>query len=594
MTAVTLEPVAPRALDNGRMTTLVGSVAVFNIGLELTIIALALPAIAEDFPGASPATLSWIFTAYNVTVASLLLLFGWAAERHGRKRIFTLGLMVFGFGSLTSGLAPTIALLIVGRVVQAVGGAMLIPASLALILASVPPTERDRAIGVWGAAAGLSAAIGPSLGSVLIPALGWRSVFFVNLPLVGLSLVVARRRLVESLDPGMAPRVDPLAVPCGAAAVGLLVFTIVAGGSLGWASPTAIGLIAVAVALMAVFSCRSLRHPRPVIEPAVVQTRSFTVAAFATVAFVAGFTGWIVLAPTFLTQVWGYSVLTAGLAIAPGPLVMAVLAGPAGRLASRVGHGRVVAGGAVLAVGACGFWLITTTTESRYLTTMLPGQLLLGAGVAAAFPMLTAAALSEVEDRRFAMAAAGNTTVRQVSMAIGIAIAVAMVGGDLDDGAVDGVAGAAGRQALLDSFRLTWTAAALLFVIGGVIALALPNTGRSTSVRSPGIAATTSPRSAIGRWPASTNAGRSASTLSLDDLLSIERAKTVRDYLISSGVLEYILRGRGSRREERQWRRRSGSPGRDRGRRNRGPLIVRSGQNSSRRRTAPHNTCHSR
>ena len=118
MTAVTLEPVAPRALDNGRMTTLVGSVAVFNIGLELTIIALALPAIAEDFPGASPATLSWIFTAYNVTVASLLLLFGWAAERHGRKRIFTLGLMVFGFGSLTSGLAPTIALLIVGRVVD--------------------------------------------------------------------------------------------------------------------------------------------------------------------------------------------------------------------------------------------------------------------------------------------------------------------------------------------------------------------------------------------------------------------------------------------------------------------------------------------
>ncbi len=410
------------------LTIALGSAAVFFIALELTIISVAMPEIAVTFPDSTRATLSWIFTAYNVGVAAFLLVGGWLAERFGRRKLFMIGLTVFTIGSLASGLAPEVELLIAARTLQAIGGALLIPASLAVILHAVPHDKHDVAIGVWGAMAGLAAAAGPTLGAILVGGVGWRSVFLVNVPLAIVVGVVGLRHIEESCDPSIERGVDLFAVPAGAAAVGLLIFIIVAAGSVGWTSPVTIGCAAVAVALLAIFVKRSRSHPRPVFDPSVAATRSFTVGSLGTLTFVAGFTGWLVFAPTFLTEVWGYSVFTAGFAIAPGPLAMAISAGPAGKAAVRFGHGVVIAVGAILALAATIWWALAITGTPSYLTGLLPGLILLGIGVGAGFPMLTAATMSEVAPRRYAMGAAGSTTVRQLAMAVGIAIATAVVG----------------------------------------------------------------------------------------------------------------------------------------------------------------------
>ena len=448
--------------SKGRTTTLLGSVAIFLIALELTIISVALPEMEAEFADASRATLSWVFTAYNVGVASLLLVFGWAAERAGRKRLFLFGLAVFTVGSVASGLSPDIGTLIASRVVQAIGGAMLVPASLGLVLAANEASERDVAIGVWGSMAGLAAAVGPSIGAVLADVAGWRWVFLVNVPIALLAIVIGARSLDESMDENMPAKVDLVAVPAGSLAVGLLVFIIVAAEALGWANPVTIGLFVLSAVLGTVFVRRSVNHPAPLFDPSIARRSSFRVSSVATLCFVAGFTGWLVLAPTFLTEIWDYSVLRAGFAIAPGPLAMAIAAGPAGKVAARRGYGPVVSVGAVLGAAAIAWWVVAVGESPAYLTAFLPGALLLGVGVGAGFPMLTAAAMAEVPAHQYAMGAAGNTTIRQLAMALGIAAAIAIVGPPADAGSE------------LGPFVASWVACGVLFLVTALVMTRFP------------------------------------------------------------------------------------------------------------------------
>lgn len=433
------------------------SVAVFLIALEITIISVALPEIETAFSGSTRATVSWVFTAYNVGVASLLLVGGWLAERCGRKRVFLTGLWIFAVGSLVSGLAPSLPVLIAARVIQSIGGSLLVPASLALILRAVDTERREAAVGVWGAMAGLAAAIGPTVGAVLVDAASWRWVFLVNVPVAIGAALLGAVRLEESSDPAIPARVDLLAVPAGATGVGLLVFAIVASGPLGWTDPRVGGAVVVAAALIAILVRRSATHSTPVFDPTIARTRSFSVACAGTLLFVAGFTGWLVLAPTFLVDVWGYSTLRSGLAIAPGPLMMAVTAGPAGRWASAEGHRVVITAGAMSAVMAVAWWVTLIGVTADYVVAFLPGAVLLGIGVGLAFPMLTAAAMRDVEPDRFAMGAAGNTTMRQVAMAVGVAVAVAIVGSG-DDAVAD-----------VSAFRASWFVCGALFLMTATV-----------------------------------------------------------------------------------------------------------------------------
>ena len=386
-----------------------------------------------------------------------MLIAGWLAERDGRKHIFLTGMAVFAIGSVVTGLAPTVAFLIGGRVVQAVGGAMLLPSSLALILHSVPAERKDAAIGIWGAMAGLAAAVGPTLGALLVDFAGWRWVFLINVPVALVALALGPRVLIESRDPQAKRTVDLIGPPVGAAGVAALVFAIVAGGVRGLNAPVVLVAGAAALLLLIVFVARTVRHPSPIFPPELARLRTYRVGALGTLTFAAGFAGWLVMAPTFLVQVWGYTIVEAGFAIAPAPVAMAITAGPAGKLCSRFGYRWVVATGSLVAVGATVLWALTISVETSYVTTFLPGAILLGIGVGIGFPMLTAASMHDVAPRSYAVGAAGNTTVRQVAMALGISIAVAIVG--TAENATDDLA----------AFQTSWFVGGVLFALTAVV-----------------------------------------------------------------------------------------------------------------------------
>ena len=238
--------------------------AVFMVAMELTIIALALPEIRASL-NATPAALSWVINTYSIVVAALLLLSGWVADRYGRKRIFQLGLLLFAVGSVAAGVSVNIEMLIAARALQAVGGSLQYPAGMALLLTAFPRERHQTAMGTWSATGGLAAALGPAIGAVLVEAFGWRSVFFVNVPVALIALVLGARVLVESTGEDTESRVDTIGVPLASVGVGVIILGIVQGETWGWSSEFTLGAFAAGAIMIAAFVMRSRRHPRAAI-----------------------------------------------------------------------------------------------------------------------------------------------------------------------------------------------------------------------------------------------------------------------------------------------------------------------------------------
>lgn len=440
-------------------TISVTTVALFMVTLDISIVSLALPEIQADFAGTKPSTLSWVFTTYNIGVASLLLVAGRVADRAGRKRVFLWGLGAFALGSAISGAAPGVGLIIAGRAVQSVGGAMLLPTGPALLLADVPVERRSFALGIQGATAGLGAAVGPTIGALLIDAAGWRWVFFVNLVPVAYTLWRGSRVLTEAHGELAGQRVDTLAVPVGAIGVGLLAFSITQGEEWGWAHVGVIASAVGGVVLVAVLALRSMRHPRPLLDLTLYRVRSFTISSVSVVFFAMAFFGWVVLMPLFLVQAWGYSALAAGFALAPGPALSALVSPFAGRLCDHFGHRWVASAGiACCAIGPL-WWALAVGDHSAFATTMLPGQLIIGLGAGFTFSPLYAAALVHLPPAKFAIGASTRTTAYQLAVALGVAVAVALLGDP-------------GPGGLLDGFQRVWWASTALFLVGAAIAAA--------------------------------------------------------------------------------------------------------------------------
>ena len=420
--------------------------AAFMVALDLSIVNVAFPSIGRSFPTASPATLSWVLTAYSVVFGALLLGAGRIADRSGRRRIFALGLLVFTIGSLLCGVAPAAWLLIAGRVVQAVGAALLMPSSLALLLTATPPAARPRAVAMWGGISALAVATGPSLGSVLIDAGGWRWAFFVNLPVAAVAGLATRRHVRESVIGGPVP--DLVGVAMLSAAVASVALAITQGGDWGWSSSRVVGLFVLAAVLAPLAVRRSATHEAPAIDLDVFRSRTVAVANAATFLYSVGFFAMLLGNVLFLTSVWGYSTLEAGLAITPGPLVVAALSKWSGGLAARVGYGPVlVAGGLTFAAGLL-FYVAVVGAEGDYVTHWLPGALLVGFGVALSFPVLSAAAVAGLPQERFGVGGAVNQTARQLGAVLGVAVLIAIVGEPTSLG-----------QAV-DRFHLAWLVAA--------------------------------------------------------------------------------------------------------------------------------------
>lgn len=406
------------------VTSLVG----FMVALEITVIALARDEIAQAFPDASAAMLSWVITAYNIGVASVLLPAGWLADRFGRRRVFLWGLGIFAAGSLFAGLAPSAELLIAARVVQSLGGALQFPAGLALLLTAFPIERRQMAIGVWGGMGGLAAALGPSVGGLLVDALGWRSVFLINVPVAVLALLLGPTWLAESRGDGVARRVDLVGVPLASIGVGAFVLAIVQVSDWGWNSPWTIIASATGIVLVSLFVARSHRHPAPLFDLGLFRLRSYLVGNLGAVVFATGFFSWLIVLPEFLQRAWGWSVLKSGFAMAPGPMVSSLLAPVAGRLADRFGTRPLLVTGGLFGVAATSMHLAWTGTEPDYVVGLLIPGLVVGLCAACGFAPLVGAAMRDVPPPRYAMAGAGRTTIFQLSIALGVAAAIGIIG----------------------------------------------------------------------------------------------------------------------------------------------------------------------
>lgn len=414
-------------LARGWKVLAVASIAVFLVALDTTIVNIAFPAILRDFH-TDRATLSWILSAYNIAFAACLLTSGRLADRFGRRRIFFIGIWTFTIASALCGLAPNTGALIAARVLQAMGGALIMPSSLALVLPEFPMERRSAAIGVWGAVGGLSAAAGPILGSVLIDPVGWRGLFFVNAPMCMLALFFGRRLLVETRDPNAQGIPDIGGAVMATAGVGLIVLGIVQGEDWGRGSGRTVAVFAVGVILLAVFVWRCSRITDPVLDLDLFRQRYFSVANTSALLFSAGFFGMIFANVQFLTGVWGYSITGAGLAFAPGPFLSALVAAPAGRLADRVGH-RVVVVPGVLLYGFGAFLLVwRLPAEPNYWGAYFPAFVCTGLGVGLTIATIGAASSAFLPPHRFAMGGAVNATLRQIGAALGIAVVVAILG----------------------------------------------------------------------------------------------------------------------------------------------------------------------
>jgi EmrB/QacA subfamily drug resistance transporter len=406
--------------------SLIVCAGVFMSSLDLFIVNIAFPAIGRHFGGASLGTLSWILSGYAIVFAALLVPAGRWADAFGRKRAFLLGLGIFVVASAACAAAPSVGFLIAARVVQAAGGALMLPTSLGLMLPEFEAEKRHVAIGVWAATGGIAAAAGPPLGGLLVQA-DWRWVFLVNVPVGLLGMITGARTLAERRELDSA-RPDVIGAGALITAIGALVVAIVKGQEWGWGSPAILALLVVTAVFLPAIWWRSERHVAPIVEPAMLRVRSFGLAVGASVLFFGGFGAMLLAGVLFLTSVWHEPVLTAGLMLFPGPATATAFSVPSARLGARFGYrlpGMV--GAAVFAAGSV--WYITQTGDRpAYLSEYLPGAIISGAGVGLVIPTLTGAGAYSLAPERFATGAAVLTMGRQIGAALGVAVLVAVLG----------------------------------------------------------------------------------------------------------------------------------------------------------------------
>jgi EmrB/QacA subfamily drug resistance transporter len=419
-------------------TLLAVSVATFMLLLDITVVNVALPSIRQDL-GASFTDLQWVVDAYALTLAALVLTAGSLADRLGRRRLFAAGLAIFSAASLLCALAPGPVLLNLARALQGVGGAVLFAVSLALVAQEFPAgRQRGTAMGLYGATIGVAVAIGPLVGGALTDALGWRSIFSLNVPVGVAALAVTKLRLRESRDPN-ATRVDWGGVATFSGALFLLVLALVRGNAEGWGSRPIVSLLAGSGALLVAFVAIERRVRQPMLPLGLFTRPSFTGVQLAAFAVSGSLLAMFLYLTLYLQSYLGYSPLEAGLRYLPITL-LAFLFGPiAGALLSRVPARALLSVG--LGLTGVGLLLMSGIQAGSEWTTLLGGFLVAGAGVGLLNPVIADVAVSVVPKQHSGMAAGINDTFRQVGIAVGIAVWGAILVGRGADKLAELVAG---------------------------------------------------------------------------------------------------------------------------------------------------------
>ncbi|MEU4195759.1 MFS transporter [Kribbella sp. NPDC026611] len=463
MTVPTLSP-ASELTPARRLAVLIICCASLLVSvMDISIVNVALPAIRDDLH-ASTAGLQWTADAYTLVLASFLMLAGSSADRFGRRRMFRLGLIIFGLGSLLCSLAPTIDTLIAARAVQAVGGTMLNPVAMAIVVTVFPDrTERARAIGLFGATAGISLTLGPILGGALVDGLGWRSIFWVNLPIVVLAVVFTTLFVPESRAE-RARRFDPVGQLLVVLLLGGIVSAIIESEKHGWGTPLVLGLLAVAAASAAALIAYERRREQPLLELALFRSVPFSSAVLIALFAYCGFGAFLFITTLYLQSVRDLSALSAGLCLLPVGALIVVFSPLTGRVVgSRGPRPPLVVAGTALTLGAAALLLIGTTTP---LPAVLAVFLFFGVFLGTVNPPIVNTAVSGMPASMTGLAASVASVGRQTGISLGVAIA----------GSIVGSRATTDPQAFTRSAHIVWWP-----VIGmglAVLALALLSTSR--------------------------------------------------------------------------------------------------------------------
>src|SRR4051794_37405498 len=452
----------PRADASSALVLVIVCAGVVLASLDLFIVNVALPQMGRDFhlSGDGVADLSWVLNAYAIVYASLLVLFGRAAERYPRERAFLVGLAIFVAASAACAAATSVEMLVAFRVVQAAGAALLTPTSLGLILATTSPERRHGAVRTWTAVGGLAAAAGPVVGGLLVAA-SWRWVFLVNVPIGLVALAIGWRRLPHVAGQAV-PTPDALGAALITGGVGALVLGLVKGTSWGWGDTRTLVALGAGAGALGLFALHTARGRNPLIDRALFGLRSFTGASAVALFFSAAFGAMLLSRVLWMQDVWNWSALRTGLAIAPGPLMVPLFSFlVAGRLTARFGAGAVIAAGSTIFAAGAAWWALALGLEPDYVGDMLGGMILTGIGVGLTLPTLMATGASALPSHSFATGSAVINMLRQIGLAIGVALLVAILGTP-----------GSPAEVLHVYERASWVIAALSFA-GGAIGLAL-------------------------------------------------------------------------------------------------------------------------
>ncbi|WP_369936730.1 DHA2 family efflux MFS transporter permease subunit [Xanthomonas tesorieronis] len=404
------------------------SMAVFLVSMDGTMLFAAFSALRAGFAQATAADLSWVINAYTVVYAAMLIPSGGLADKHGRKKIFLLGVALFLAASVACGLATSVQWLVLARSLQAMGAALLTPASLSLVLAAFPLGKRAVAVSLWGAVGGLAAAVGPSMGSFVIASLGWQWAFYLNVPLGIFSIWRGAALLRESRQPTTKRPLDVVGMCLLVVGIGTLALSIVQAQSPNWSQQALLSAAGIGLASIVGFVVWARIAPAPLVDLRLFRNATYRYVNLATFSFGIAFSMMFFAFFFYMNAIWKYPLPLAGVAMAPGPLMVVPAAALSGRVAGRHGHRPLLVVGCLIYAASAVWFLLVPGTEPAYVTQWLPGMLLSGIGVGMVMPSLSGAAVSRLPAEHYAVGGAVNQAVRQIGSVMGVALTVLLLG----------------------------------------------------------------------------------------------------------------------------------------------------------------------